>query len=209
MAAFEWCVKDFIAQVLDTTDVYDERVEDAKWITLDKSRVLAQREATASAGAVLIHPTQGWHDPSTLNQRFRDLFDRQPVANDELDTLYRLWLVRHSVVHNGGYVTRHDAYRMKAPNLSEKTVRLTPEFVESTADFLARIVRRLGDPVGSAVLNDWFRDRAVGTFADDKLPYRKLKLILTVEERRAQELPVPSESDYEADRATAQSATPS
>ncbi len=97
MAAFEWCVKDFIAQVIDATDTFDNLVIDSKWIEVEKSRLLVQREVTASIGALLVHPTLGWHDPRIVNERYSVLFQAQPIAKDEVLTLERLWLLRHSV----------------------------------------------------------------------------------------------------------------
>jgi hypothetical protein len=72
--------EDFFAQVIDATDLYDDMVEAAKWIQLEKSRVLAQREATASIGAILIHPTQGWHDTSNLQSRYTEFLRVEAIA---------------------------------------------------------------------------------------------------------------------------------
>ena len=200
MASFEWCVKDFFAQVIDATDLYDDKVEAAKWILLEKSRVLAQREATASIGAILIHPTQGWHDTSTLQARYSEFFAASPLSNAEADTLERLWILRHSVAHNAGFVTNHDAYRMRAPSLSERSVRLDEAFLRDAYDFLTGVVCRLGDPVGTSVMKRWLTDKSTGNFADDVLVYRALKNITTVVESRSLGLPTVNQTTYDADR---------
>jgi hypothetical protein len=119
MASFEFCIKDFIAQVIDSSDVFDEAIHRCKWIDVDKSRVLAQRDVAGSVGALLIHPLLGWHDTDELNKRFEELFKYQLLDRDEAQKLRRLWIIRHSVAHNGGFVTHHDAYRLQAPT-SEK-----------------------------------------------------------------------------------------
>jgi hypothetical protein len=200
MAAFEWCVKDFVAQIIDATDLLDQKIEAAKWIQLEKTRVLASREASASAGAVLIHPTQGWHDPAHLNGRYTELFEHAPLPSTEVETLERLWLLRHSVAHNAGFVTNHDAYRMRAPTLSEKSVKIDGAFLEETWSFLGAVVKRLADPIGSKVVSQWCTEKSIGDFEQDKLVYGKLKHIATAVESRSKALPVITEQDYYADR---------
>lgn len=200
MASFEWCLKDFFAQVIDATDLYDDKVESAKWILLEKSRVLAQREATASIGAILIHPTQGWHDTSNLQGRYSEFFAASPLPNAEAETLERLWILRHSVAHNAGFVTNHDAYRMRAPSLSERSVRLDEAFLRDAYDFLTGVIRRLGDPVGAGLMKRWLTEKSTGNFADDVLVYRGLKHITTVVESRNMPLPTVTQATYDADR---------
>ena len=203
MASFEWCIKDYFAQIIDATDLYDSRVEEAKWIDLEKSRVLAQREATASIGAILIHPTQGWHDTNNLQTRYSVFFGASPLSSAAAETLERLWILRHSVAHNAGFVTNHDAYRMRAAALSERSVRIDESFLDDAYEFLGGIVRQLGTPVGDAVIRRWLTERSTGSFADDSLTYSALKKITTVVESRNQALPTVSEASYVADRAAA------
>ena len=203
MAAFEWCIKDFIAQLVDATDLLDEKIEAARWINVEKSRVLASREASASAGAMLIHPTQGWHDTSNLNGRYTELFQHAPLPKGEVETLERLWLLRHSVAHNAGFVTNHDAYRMRAPSLSQKSVKIDGLFLESTWTFLGNVVRRLDVPIGASVVHTWCKQEAIGDFGQDQLVYTRLKHITTAIESRSQPLPVITAADYAADLAAA------
>ena len=200
MAAFEWCMKDFFAQVIDATDLFDDKVESAKWILLEKSRVLAQREVTASIGAILIHPTQGWHDTANLQARYGEFFASSPLPNAEADTLERLWILRHSVAHNAGFVTNHDAYRMRAPALSERSVRIDEAFLNEAFIFLTGVVRRLGDPVGVAIMKRWLTEKSTGSFADDVLVYRALRHITTVVESRNMGLLNVDEAAYNDER---------
>jgi hypothetical protein len=67
MASFEFCIKDFIAQVVDASDAFDDVVSRCKWIEVDKSRILAQRDVAGSVGALLIHPLLGWHYTDEVN----------------------------------------------------------------------------------------------------------------------------------------------
>lgn len=114
MACFEFCIKDFIAQVIDASDVFDEGVNSCKWIEVDKSRILAARDSSSSVGAMLIHPLLGWYETDELNQRFEHLFQHRLLDKDEAQTLQRLWIIRHSVAHNGGF--RHRARCIPAPS---------------------------------------------------------------------------------------------
>jgi hypothetical protein len=198
MAAFEWCVKDFVAQIIDSTDLLDEKVEAAKWIELKKSRVLAVRQASASAGAMLIHPTQGWHEAKTLNSRYTELLEYAPLLDEDKVTLDRLWLLRHSVAHNAGFVTNHDAFRMRAPSLSEKPVKVDADFLEATWGFLSDVVRRFEDPLGTKVISRWCKEKATGDFDQDGVIFMKLKHIVTAVESRSKPLPEVTQADYEA-----------
>lgn len=208
MASFEWCLKDFVAQLVDATDLFDEPVEEAKWIQVEKSGVLASREVSASAGAVLIHPTQGWHDPSSVNGRYSRFFGRALLDKQQSDTLERLWLLRHSVAHNAGYVTGRDAYRMRAPGLSGKAVRVDDEFLEQTWHFLGALAKNLHDPIGDAIVADWCRRKATGNYGDDAAVYTRLKHITCAVESRSKALPDINEGMYLTDRAAALAAAP-
>jgi hypothetical protein len=200
MASFEYCVKDFIAQIIDATDIFDRAVEESKWIQVDKSRVLSQREGRASIGGVLIHPLLGWHDHATVNERYKVLFDHALIPDSEAPTLERLWILRHSVAHNAGLITAHDAYRLRAPGLSEKQIRIDPDFLEATIWFLANIVRRMGHPIGHGAIQRWLQTKATGDWTEDKDVYTRLKLIVEVQESRAQGLRSITEADYAADQ---------
>jgi hypothetical protein len=200
MAAFEWCIKDYFAQVIDATDLFDAAVEAADWIRLDKSRLLAQRESTASIGAMLVHPTLGWHDPREVNARYRVVFGAQPIANDEIRPLEQLWLLRHSVAHNGGLVTHHDAYRMGASHLANQTARIDANYIAQAEELLGRIIARLHHPVGEKVLERWIRSRSIGVWVLERQEFSKLRLITTAEPGRHRDLPEITQEHWEADR---------
>jgi len=118
MATFEFAMKDFIAQTLDATHIYDDDIKNWKWLQIDVPSVMATREGLTRLGAVLIHPLLEWQVPETMNGRYQDVYERQPIANDELTPLRDLWIVRHSVAHNGGLVTQADARRLRDMSLA-------------------------------------------------------------------------------------------
>ena len=136
MAAFEYMLKDFVAKAIDSTSAFDEKVKSQEWLSITTERVLAQRIVQASIGSTLVHPTLGWHSPETVNERFKNLFNVPPINGDEIRTLNVLWILRHSVAHNAGFVTAHDAARIGQSNLAEQVahklflIRYDPKYVK-------------------------------------------------------------------------------
>ncbi len=90
MASFEYLLKDFVAKVIDVTDICDEAIRKTRWIDIDASRILASRTVATTPGSILIHPTTGWHTSDTINKRYSELFERQPINTSEQRNLERL-----------------------------------------------------------------------------------------------------------------------
>lgn len=191
LASFEYMLKDFVARVLDTVSTYDENVRLAKWIDIDTARVLALRQASTTPGSLLIHPTMGWHSPDDVNKRFASLFQASPIEGSEIPTLERLWVLRHSVAHNAGYVIAYDSARMGMPNLKEKVVDIDPAFVESTFEFLSTIAERLAQVVGQRILTQWLQGRVLAgaNYGRDQATYRRLKGLACYVKSRPRGLP--------------------
>ena len=205
LATFEFMLKDFIAQVVDQTDLYDEALKKAKWLEINTERVLASRLVATTGGAVLLHPTRGWHQPATVNARYKALFQYEPILEDETDDLERLWILRHTVAHNAGFVTGHDAVRMGSVDLSERVVAVDADFIHRSFQLLSGIARRTAEKAGSKVVVRWLTSRPTKPdFARDRATYTALKLIATYVESRARALSPPSERDYEKDWQAAQ-----
>jgi hypothetical protein len=201
MAAFEFCLKDFIAQVVDRTDMYDDVIETCDWIDISKARVLSRRDSSAGIGAILIHPLLGWHEADKVNDRYERLFNHQLLESaDEVRTLERLWILRHSVVHNAGFVTDHDAYRLRARSLREQGVKIDGEFISQTVDFLGDVVLRLQRPIGQGIMRRWFATRAVGTWEEDEPAYVALKHLTRAVVARTDDLPTFNQATYEKER---------
>jgi len=198
MAAFEFAMKDFIAQTIDATHIYDDDVKDWDWLQIDVATVLSTREGLGRLGAVLVHPLLGWQRPETMNQRFQDVYERQPISKTEIPQLRDLWIVRHSVAHNGGMVTQPDARRLRNPALAEKQVLIDLPYLESTSDLLRSIVKRLADLVGPALMTRWFADGATGVWESDSDAYMRLANLTSCIEARTKSLPELDATDYEA-----------
>lgn len=201
MASFEYMLKDFVAKAIDASSLLDARVQKAEWIGVDTARVLASRNATTTPGAMLVHASQGWHSPTTVNSRYQGLFERQPIAASESGTLERLWILRHSVAHNAGFVTQYDATRVGSPPLANRTVDINAAFIDQAFNFLSPIADRVANKVGTKLLDDWLASiRPVGKdYARDQVIFEALKYLSTYVPSRTQDLPNITEATYNED----------
>lgn len=198
MAAFEYMLKDFVSQVIDTCDVIDDIIADEDWVNIDTKQVLAQKSSESSVGALLIHPTGGWHNPRKVNARYSKLFGGEIIEEPEIPTLNRMWIIRHTVAHNAGRVTGPDAARFGASDLSEKVVNTDEDFIDQALDFLSPIAERTAESCGKCVLNKWFKSisDADPDFERDKAIYRSLKHLGTYLESRPKNLPDLGKREY-------------
>ena len=205
MAAFEYMLKDFIAKSIDATNIFDEKIKQQDWLSITTERVLSQRVAQSSIGSMLVHPTLGWHSPETVNERYRSIFNVTPFDGNDIKTLSVLWVLRHSVAHNAGFVTAHDSARINQPALSEKVAHIDENFIKETFSYLCVISGRLAVSCGNSILIRWLRSlRTYGRNWDrDKNTYQAIKLLGTYVSSRNQELPTYDEAGYNADWDTA------
>jgi hypothetical protein len=150
---------------------------------------------------MLVHSTLGWHTPTTVNSRYQELFARQPISNAEQPTLERLWVLRHSVAHNAGFVIHYDASRIGSIGLAEHVANVDAEFIRQSFDFLRPIAARIASDVGDSVLIEWIRSIAPSgqDFVRDSATYIGLKKLATMVETRTRDLPTPTELQYHAD----------
>ena len=203
LATFEYMLKDFIAKVIDASGAFDEKIQKCKWIEVDAGRVLASRTIPATPGSILIHPTMGWHYPETVNTRYQELFTHQPINASEISTLKKLWILRHSVAHNAGFVTHHDASRLGIRALSERMVEIDGDFISEAFDLLCPIAERVATVIGDKILLKWLSELIpIGAnFTRDKEAYLRIKKLASYVASRSQELPAFTDADYNADYA--------
>lgn len=204
MAAFEYMLKDFVAKTIDATSAFDDKIKSQEWLSITTERVLAQRVVQTSIGSTLIHPTLGWHSPETVNERYKAIFNISPIDGNEIRTLATLWILRHSVAHNAGIVTAHDAARINQPALAERVAHIDDAFIAQSFEFLKGIAIRLADRGGKSVLGHWFktvRDYGIN-YPRDEAAYARIKQLATCIQSRTQPLPVTTEVIYQADWAT-------
>ena len=204
MASFEYMLKDFIARVIDLTDVFDEKLKNSKWIDISVERVLAIRTANMSAGAMLVHPTLRWHDPDAVNNRYGHFFGDSIIKAGEIESLNQLWILRHSVAHNAGFVTGPDAARLGGADLANKLASIDAEFIQRAFDFLKPIAERLATDFGARVLTEWMKERIPDQdFTRDRGRYELFLHLASFIASRTQNLPSTTETQYAAHFAAA------
>lgn len=205
MASFEFLLKDFLASVVDTVPIYDESIRQAKWIEVDAGRVLSFRSSSSTPGTILLHSTQGWFEPKQVNDRYCQLIKYEPILTSEFPDLQRLWILRHSVAHNAGFVTPYDATRGGMAELAGHVARIDADFMGQSFDFLCAIARRIAEQCGDKVLIAWLRTRTDSgqDYRRDELTYRALRQLATMVCSRSRDVPIPTESDYVGDFARA------
>lgn len=201
MAAFEYMLKDFFAKTLDATNIFDEKVKGADWLKITTEQLLMQRIVQASVGSTLVHPTMGWHTPDIVNIRFHAFFGNKPISGAQLATLSKLWILRHSVAHNAGFVTAHDAARINQANTSERVVNVDADFIKETYDFLVEIASGLALSSGKGILAQWIKSMMEygSNYDRDESIYNRIKLLGTCERSRTQELPEMTSAMYQDD----------
>lgn len=203
MASYEYMLKDFLAQVIDTSDIFDQKLIKQKWINVDVERILSQRMAQTTVGSLLIHPTLGWNDPDQVNQRYQFILGNEVITASESPTLNRLWILRHSVAHNAGFVTGPDAARIGSAGIVEKVINADDSFIAQVFEFLNPIAERLANRCGHGALQQWLSSIADldDNYDRDRLIYERLKMIGTYLPSRPKALPDVTEQDYLSDRA--------
>lgn len=152
MASFEYLSKEIVAKAVDVTDYLDLQLDKCGWVRLSSAHVLATRRVATTPGSILIGPTQGWHSAEAINERYRFLFGSGPIDDPTARELDRLWVLRHSVAHNAGFVTNHDSARISAPALSERVVAISESFIEEAFDFLSPIGETMVQVAGNSLL---------------------------------------------------------
>lgn len=135
MASYEYMLKDFLARIIDIIDIFDQKLIKQKWISIDTERILSQRIAQTTVGSLLIHPTLSWQDPDQVNERCKFVLGNEIIFPSEIPTLNRLWVLRHSVAHNAGFVTSPDAGRIGSAIISEKVINTDDNFILETFEF--------------------------------------------------------------------------
>lgn len=198
MAAFEYMLKDFISQTLDACDVIDDKIKDADWVTVGVEQILSQRSSDTTVGSLLVHPTMGWHYPSRVNNRFETLYGSAVIEESEIPILERMWIIRHSVAHNAGFVTGPDAARFGSTDISEEVVNTNEDFMASALDFLTPIAERTAERCGKCLLHQWMRSISdmEPKFSRDEVIYKRIKYLGKYIDSRPTALPELNEDDY-------------
>lgn len=201
MASFEYFLKDFVAKAVDATTDLDEKIRKEKWLEIDVDRVLANRSGMATVGSTLVHSTLGWHSPAQVNARYSSLFSRNAFSAREVETLEKLWVLRHSVAHNAGMIIHYDAMRIGNEMLADHAADVDAALISETFNFLSPIAKAICEQCGGNLLRAHFQPlNARGPdFTADMPVYSRLMPLAVYLESRSQELPPIDQPTYEAD----------
>lgn len=201
MASFEYFLKDFVAKAIDSTTRLDEKIKKERWLEIDVDRVLANRSGMATIGSTLVHSTLGWHSPAQVNARYVSLFSRNAFSAREVETLEKLWVLRHSVAHNAGMIIHYDATRIGDEMLADHAADIDANFISETFNFLSPIARMICQECGGNLLRQHFQPlQARGPdFVADVPFYARLKPLSEYVQSRATELPPIDAAVYNAD----------
>lgn len=201
MASFEFFLKDFVAKAIDATTLLDEKIKGEKWLEIDVQRVLANRSGMATIGSTLVHSTLGWHSPGQVNSRYSSLFSRNAFNPNDVETLEKLWVLRHSVAHNAGMIIHYDATRIGNEMLADHAADIDAQFVRDTFYFLSPIARTICNECGGNLLRMHFQPlRARGPdFGSDVSAYSRLKPLSEYVTSRTTELIGIDQQIYAAD----------
>lgn len=191
MASFEYFLKDFVAKSIDATSLLDERIRKEKWLEIDVSRILANRSGMATLGSTLVHSTLGWHSPEQVNARYSNLFHRHAFGAAGVETLNKLWILRHSVAHNAGMMIHYDATRIGDEMLADHAVDIDAQFIENTFNFLSPIAKIICEERGGNLLRMYFQPLSTRgeDYISDMPTYSKLRPLMDYVESRTKELP--------------------
>ena len=201
MASFEYFLKDFVAKAIDSTTRLDEKIKKEKWLEIDVDRVLANRSGMATIGSTLVHSTLGWHSPAQVNARYVSLFGRNAFSAREIETLEKLWVLRHSVAHNAGVIIHYDATRIGDEMLADHAADIDASFILETFNFLSPIAKTICQECGGNLLRLHFQPlRSRGPdFVTDTPVYSRLKPLVEYVESRTTELSPIDQALYNAD----------
>ena len=201
MASFEFFLKDFVAKAVDATTLLDEKIQKAEWLEIDVNRVLANRSGMATIGSTLVHSTLGWHSPGQVNGRFTSLFSRNAFNASEVETLEKLWVLRHSVAHNAGMIIHYDATRIGDEMLADHAADIDARFIKDTFDFLNPVAKKICEDCGGNLLRSYFQplhERGPNILSD--MPtFSRIRPLMEYVDSRAKELPQIDQPAYEAD----------
>lgn len=201
MSAFELMWKVLYAKIIDAVPLYDDSLLDAVSTknAVTTESVLAHREV-GSVGGMIASSLGTWQTAETINGRYQDLLEYQPIAGDDREIVNELWQVRHVIVHNAGVVGPLDEYRLRGSGMQDKPLQLDAEYLEEAESELARIATSGVEGVGQRVLEDFVEELATGDWESDESVFEVLYRLAKIVGRN-DEIPSVDEGVYEEVRA--------
>lgn len=95
-----------------------------------------------SVGIMLADSLKNCSSPEVVNKYFRCFVNYDLFSKDHIKQLLVLWQLRHSIVHNGGTITRADAQKVKALNhFLNQNILLDSKFICEVSRKMHNIVK--------------------------------------------------------------------
>jgi hypothetical protein len=137
---------------------FQNKLADAaeKAITIDLNGLSPYRNVSDfSVGIMLADSLKNWSSPEIVNKYFRCFVNYDLFSKDHIKQLLVLWQLRHSIVHNGGTITRADAQKVKALNhFSNQNILLDSNFIYEVSRKMHNIVKTSTCGIGSKYIAD-------------------------------------------------------
>lgn len=95
-----------------------------------------------SVGIMLADSLKNWSSPEIVNKYFQCFVNYSFFSKEHTKQLLVLWQLRHSIVHNGGTITRADAQKVKALNkFPNQNILLDSNFIFEVSRKMHKIVK--------------------------------------------------------------------
>lgn len=106
-----------------------------------------------SVGMMLSDNLHNWSSPETVNEYYRCFADYNFFGEEEKKQILVLWQLRHSLVHNGGTITRADSQKVeRLNNYSNNTIIFEDNFINEVARKMHEIVHIAVQGLGNAYI---------------------------------------------------------
>lgn len=171
MSNFETYQKFFFAQLIEYSiylnkfdiDGFFKRLnKDTHEITINIVGFAAYRENPHSVGLVIAENLKNWHNPETVNKYFGafNLVDEHGrklsfYSHEEINDLFVLWQMRHSIVHNAGTITLPDSQKRSCLNeYGGKSIILEEKFIIEVVRKMHKLIKEATERVKSLYLHN-------------------------------------------------------
>ena len=171
MSNFETYQKFFFAQLIEYSiylnkfdiEGFFKRVnKDTHDITINLVGFAAYRENPHSVGLVIAENLKNWHNPETVNKYFNafNLSDENGhkvsfYSHEEINDLFVLWQMRHSIVHNAGTITLPDSQKNKKLNeYGGKSIVLEEKFIIEVVRKMHRLIKEATERIRNVYVHN-------------------------------------------------------
>lgn len=124
---------------------FHKKLSDAaeKTVYIDLDGISPYREVSDfSVGMMLADNLKNWSSPEYVNKYFRCFVSYDLFSQEHKKQLWTLWQLRHSIVHNGGTITRADAQKVLAlSEFANCNILLDKNFIYEVSRKMHEIVR--------------------------------------------------------------------